>query len=62
MKQVSIPGFPYFLGPSDDDIPDQATWELQCLIDYPATKSGMIDGLSAKFSLQGENVRVFTRV
>jgi hypothetical protein len=67
-KQVSIPGFPYFLGPSDDDIPDQATWgTAYALIDYPATKSGMIDGLSAKFGSlpQGEGnllVRVFTRV
>ena len=67
-KQVSIPGFPYFLGPSDDDIPDQATWgTAYALIDYPATKSGMIDGLSAKFGSlpQGESnllVRVFTRV
>jgi hypothetical protein len=66
---VAVAGFPYTLGPADD-LPDQATWGTSyALMDYPATSSGNITTVHARFGSlpQGNRteclyVRIFERV
>ena len=72
MKQredAGVAGFPYMLGPVDD-LPDQATWgTAYALMDYPATMSGNLTTVHARFGSlpQGNRteclyVRIFEKI